>query len=180
MPVKHVVADLYPPLQNQQVRGWHFRVVGTGVVSVGTAKQGPYKRWTFSLNGYPDDHTDPAACVLTEIEDRRTPKRAAEIGQMTPRFGPHWQGKPLHPTSSPPARHQHVIGTPSAHCLHQHATSTPQARHQYAISTPPTRHQHATSTPHHHARHQHAISTPSARHQHATSTPPGCRRYRGR
>ena len=49
MPVKHVVVDLYPPLQNQQVRGWHFRVVGTGKVQVGTAKQGPYKRWTFSL-----------------------------------------------------------------------------------------------------------------------------------
>jgi hypothetical protein len=92
MPAKLVVADLYPPLQDQRVNGWHFRVVGTGAVSVGTAKQGLFKRWTFSLNGYPDDHTDPAACVLAEIEHRRTPKRASEIGQMTPRFGPHWQG----------------------------------------------------------------------------------------
>ena len=69
MPPKKSLPGKYQSLSNQVVSGWRFRVNGQGVVSVGTDVSGPFKRWTFSLNSYPDDSADPAACVLAEIED---------------------------------------------------------------------------------------------------------------
>ena len=89
MPPKKQMPDRYPPLSNQTVHGWSYRVNGQGLVTVGTHADGPFMRWTFRLTRYPDeDAADPAACVLAEIEDRRRSERASKIGQMTPRFGP--------------------------------------------------------------------------------------------
>eukprot|EP00966_Prymnesium_polylepis_P002659 61097-Prymnesium_polylepis.1 len=88
MPPKKKVADRYPPLSNQLVHGWPFRVDGKGTVTVGTDASGLFMRWTFSLNTYPDDSADPAACVIAEIDDRRRPERASKIGRMTPLLGP--------------------------------------------------------------------------------------------
>ena len=63
----------YPPM-NGEVNGWPFRVLGSGEVFVGTSNTGKFKKFKFWLTRY-EDSTDPAACVLDEIEDRRSDER---------------------------------------------------------------------------------------------------------
>lgn len=91
MAPKKLVPDRYQPLVGQDARGWPFRVAGDGHVTVGTVAAGQFKKWTFRLSTYPDD-ASPTACVLAEIEGRRTPARVAKIGYVTPLDGPNWQG----------------------------------------------------------------------------------------
>eukprot|EP00966_Prymnesium_polylepis_P319187 7372093-Prymnesium_polylepis.1 len=51
MPPKKKPANLYPPLADQRVDGWKFRVRGSdGLVTVGTHQSGPWSRWTFYLS----------------------------------------------------------------------------------------------------------------------------------
>ena len=89
-PKKHV-PDAYARLVSA-ARGWPFLVNGQGVVTVGTVAAGKFKRWTFRLATYPEDTHDPAACVLAEIDDRRTILRVSKLGYVTPLHGPNWQG----------------------------------------------------------------------------------------
>ena len=79
-------------MKDQVVQGWPFRVDGSGLVTVGKAESGPHKRFTFWLTRYPNDWSDPAACVRTEIEDRNSEVRLRKIGRPTLRFGPQWEG----------------------------------------------------------------------------------------
>ena len=93
MAPKQRVPDAYTPVSKAIVRGWPFRVRGDGMVTVGTASSGQFKRFTFQLSTYPEDSEDPSQCVIAEIDNRNTPARAAAIGQLTPRFGPLYEGQ---------------------------------------------------------------------------------------
>jgi hypothetical protein len=92
MAPKKGVPDAFTPLTEQSVRGWPFRVRGDGLVTVGTAADGPYARWTFKLTSYSNDAHNPASCLVAEIEERNKPGRMARIGRPTPRYGPKWEG----------------------------------------------------------------------------------------
>ena len=93
MAPKQQVPDKYTPIlaeESRSVRGWKYRVRGDGLVTVGTLGHGPYKRWTFKLSEYPDDGSDPEACILAEIDDRNKPPPGRNL--RTPRYGNEWEG----------------------------------------------------------------------------------------
>ena len=57
------------------VLGWPYRVGPTGTVQVGSAKVGPFQRWTFYLFSYKhvvsyEDHEERDQCVLAELSRR--------------------------------------------------------------------------------------------------------------
>eukprot|EP00966_Prymnesium_polylepis_P013560 312810-Prymnesium_polylepis.1 len=59
------------------VRGWPYKVYGSGLVKVGTAGSGQFKSFSFRLTSY-DDSSSPRACVEEELDARKLPAQQGD------------------------------------------------------------------------------------------------------
>ena len=62
---------------SDSVRGWPYKVYGSGLVKVGTAGSGRFKSFTFRLTSY-EEYSSPAACVEHELDTRKLPAQTAD------------------------------------------------------------------------------------------------------